>query len=391
MLHKLPLILLILVVLSFLVSPHIPLVWQQGIYTVGLLTKEVVVWSLPLFIFCLMFRTASELSGNVTKMVGMVLVFACCSNFISTFLSHYVGEIAYSYSSHTSLPSVNNMLEPLWQFQIPRLVTTGKAMLAGIILGALAPYLGKSFRSRSVYIADTASKLLMNTLMIAVPVFVVGFAVKLQHDGTIQTIVRDYSVIFAFIVASQFIYLALVYFLLSGCRIATYIANIKAMLPAAMSGFATMSSAATMPLTISGAERNAYDKEVVRFTIPITTSIHLVGDCFAIPIMAYAVIGSFGATCPSMVEYLIFSVYFMLAKFSIVAVPGGGIIAMLPILEQHLGFTGGMCSMITALYIIFDPVITSANVLGNGALAKFIDSSFFFLKINSRKYEVRDV
>ncbi len=32
-----------------------------------------------------------------------------------------------------------------------------------------------------------------------------------------------------------------------------------------------------------------------------------------------------------------------------------------------------MLSLITALYILFDPFITSANVLGNGAFARIID------------------
>ena len=46
---------------------------------------------------------------------------------------------------------------------------------------------------------------------------------------------------------------------------------------------------------------------------------------------------------------------------------------MLPILEQYLGFNAEMLSLITALYILFDPIITSVNILGNGAFAKVID------------------
>jgi Na+/H+-dicarboxylate symporter len=38
-----------------------------------------------------------------------------------------------------------------------------------------------------------------------------------------------------------------------------------------------------------------------------------------------------------------------------------------------------MMSLITALYILFDPIITSANVLGNGAFAKMIDSLVTFI------------
>jgi Na+/H+-dicarboxylate symporter len=58
----------------------------------------------------------------------------------------------------------------------------------------------------------------------------------------------------------------------------------------------------------------------------------------------------------------------------VAAIPGGGIVVMLPILESCLGFNSEMLSLITALYILFDPVITSANVLGNGMFAKLIDT-----------------
>ena len=46
---------------------------------------------------------------------------------------------------------------------------------------------------------------------------------------------------------------------------------------------------------------------------------------------------------------------------------------MLPILHSYLGFNTEMMSLITALYILFDPMITCVNILGNGAFAKIID------------------
>ncbi|WP_253305916.1 cation:dicarboxylate symporter family transporter [unidentified bacterial endosymbiont] len=115
-----------------------------------------------------------------------------------------------------------------------------------------------------------------------------------------------------------------------------------------------------------GTELNLNNKEIAGAVIPATVNIHLVGDCFAIPLFAYAVLKSFGMDEPSLLNYLIFSFYFVLAKFSVSAIPGGGIIVMLPILEKYLGFNTEMMSLITALYILFDPVITAANVLGNG-------------------------
>jgi len=149
--------------------------------------------------------------------------------------------------------------------------------------------------------------------------------------------------------------------------------SVKNMLPAAIAGFSTMSSAAAMPLTIIGAEKNCENKDLARSVIPATVNIHLIGDCFAIPIFAYAVLKNFGFAQPSEIGYLYFAVYFVLAKFSVAAIPSGGILVMLPILKDHLSFTPEMLSLITALYILFDPVITCANVLGNGAFAMILD------------------
>jgi Na+/H+-dicarboxylate symporter len=151
---------------------------------------------------------------------------------------------------------------------------------------------------------------------------------------------------------------------------------VKNMLPAAVAGFGSMSSAAAMPLTIVGAEKNSSDPDMARAVIPATVNVHLIGDCFAIPLFAFAVLQNFGMGQPEFVAYLTFALYFVMAKFSVAAIPGGGIIVMLPVLEGCLGFSGEMLSLITALYILFDPLITCANVLGNGGFAMLFSRAF---------------
>ena len=53
---------------------------------------------------------------------------------------------------------------------------------------------------------------------------------------------------------------------------------------------------------------------------------------------------------------------------------------MLPILEKYLKFSPEMLSLITALYIVFDPIITSANVIGNGAFTMMFAKLYDKLK-----------
>jgi Na+/H+-dicarboxylate symporter len=133
-----------------------------------------------------------------------------------------------------------------------------------------------------------------------------------------------------------------------------------------------MSSAATMTFTLAATEKNMGDEQFAGLVIPATVNIHLMGDALAIPILALAVLSLSGMPLPTFENYLLFAVYFCLAKFSVAGIPGGGIIVMLPILQKYLGLTPEMASLLTTIYIIQDPIFTSANVMGNGAFALLV-------------------
>ncbi|MBI2787019.1 MAG: dicarboxylate/amino acid:cation symporter [Legionella longbeachae] len=374
MFRKMPFILLAIILAVLLFAPIIPLQLKQILYSISLSIKSTIVLILPFVIFGLLLKTVITLSNSAAKIIGLILVFVCCSNFISTFLSHYVGIGVYHLNFSMITPTKTLELFPLWVFDPPKLIANDKAMFAGIILGFI---LSRMLPGKSVMIANKIDQLIsiiLGIIVYLIPFFVAGFVIKLQYDGVVTLIIKDYSLIFLLIALAQFVYIGFVFLCLNQFRFSGLINNLKNMLPAAISGFSTMSSAASMPLTIIGVENNTKNKELSRAVIPATVNIHLIGDCFAIPIFAYAVLKSFGMDEPSLITYLVFTFYFVIAKFSVAAIPGGGIIVMLPILESYLGFNSVMLSLITALYILFDPVITCANVLGNGAFAKVIDT-----------------
>jgi Na+/H+-dicarboxylate symporter len=293
--------------------------------------------------------------------------------------------MVYNFDLSIVMPEGNLGLKPLWSWELPKLIANDVMMFSGIILAII---FSKLLPEQVVKLAskiETIISIILTGMASTIPFFVAGFVVKLQHDNVMMVIIKDYYLIFAVIALAQFSYISLIYLFLNKMELKSYIANIKNMLPAAIVGFSTMSSISSLPLTIIGAEKNAKNKYLARMVIPATASIHLIGDCFAIPIFAYAVLKSFGIAEPSLINYMIFAFYFVLAKFSVAAVPGGGILVMLPILEKYLGFNADMMSLITALYILFDPVITCANILGNGAFAKIIEHCISLLEYKGKK------
>lgn len=375
MFRKMPVILLAIIISLICLDPLIPLVIKQVLYAISLTIKSLIVLLLPFIIFSLLYKTMVSLAHRATAVIALILLCVCASNFTSTFLSHYVGMWVYHFDLSLISPKIAQELVATWSWQFPKLIANNKAMFLGITLGIILGIVKPGFAQRSAAVLDRIVTKILSSFAFLIPLFVAGFVVKLQFDGVMQTIIHDYAMIFTIIALAQFSYITLVYIGLNAFNYRTALHNIKNMLPAAIAGFSTMSSAAAMPLTIIGAESNAKNKTLAASVIPATVNIHLIGDCFAIPIFAYAVMKSFGVAEPSMMSYLIFVCYFVLAKFSVAAIPGGGIIVMLPILENYLGFNADMLSLITALYVLFDPVITCTNVLGNGAFAKWIDQS----------------
>ncbi len=374
MFRKMPVILLAIILLIALLHSHLPLTTQQFFFSISLAIKSIILFLLPIIIFGLLFKTSVNLAHNATKVIGIILIAVMCSNFLSTFLSHFVGMWIYQFDIALSLPNESEGLQPLWAFTLPKIITNGTAMFSGIVLGILSGLLILHPARKVAGFFDLLIGKILHFFIYIIPLFVTGFVIKLYHDGVMGMIVKHYSIIFLIIAITQFTYIMLGYFLFSHCRIQEFLKSVKNMIPAAISGFSTMSSAASMPLTIIGAEKNAKNKILATSVIPATVNVHLVGDCFAIPILAFAVLKSYSIPEPSMMSYLVFTGYFVLAKFSVAAIPGGGILVMLPILETYLGFNSAMLSLITALYILFDPVITCANVLGNGAFSKAIDT-----------------
>lgn len=368
-----PFILIALIAIILCVNPYLPLIVKQVLYAISLTIKSVIVFALPLIIFSLLFKTTLRLAHKATMVIGLILLCVVCSNATATFLSHYVGMWVYHFDMSLMLPKDNQGLMPAWSWQFPKLIANNKAMFLGIILGILLGSFKITAAERAADKINTIVNKILNSFVYFIPLFVMGFIVKLQYDGVVHTLLKDYTVIFTLVALAQFSYIVFFYAALYYFNPKETISAIRNILPAAIAGFSTMSSAAVMPMTLSGVEKNATNKGLSQSIIPATVNIHLLGDCFAIPIFAYAVMKSFAIPEPTLISYIIFVCYFVLAKFSVAAIPGGGIIVMLPILENYLGFNADMLSLITALYILFDPVITCANVLGNGAFAKLID------------------
>lgn len=383
MLKKLPVILLLLIVTSLLLDPIIPLEAKQFIYAISLSIKSLVLFLLPFIIFGLLFKTFVKLSNQAARIIVLIFGTLCASNFIATFLSHYVGSLLYCCDINLTKPEILEPLKPYFEFELPCIIKNDYALFSGVVLGILSATFNMPLALKISSKLEVIVAKLMDFLSYLIPLFIVGFIVKCTSEGVLLSILRSYSQILCIFLLYASFYIALMYLIINKFVLEDFKRCLYNMFPVFVTAFSTVSSALTMPVTIMATGKNVKNKELAGSVISATVNIHLIGDCVAIPILAYAILKTFNLAEPSLSSYLVFSCFFVLAKFSVAAVPAGGIIIMAPILEKYLNFSSEMSSLIIAIYVIFDPFVTGFNVLGNGALAKLIDE--LNLKFSSRK------
>jgi Na+/H+-dicarboxylate symporter len=370
---KISFVLVSLVVLALICGRILSVPVLSLFLAISATLQSVITFALPVLIFCLIFSTFQRLGKNASRIFIVALILLCCSNFFAAYVSHFIGEIIHGMDLSLMQISANNGLTPSFDLRLPKIIPNILAMVMAIICGIFVPKIAPIRAQKLSTIVDEFVSLFLKCIQFIVPFFLFGFLLKMQYDGIVMVLIRQYIVIVAVIVVAIVSYLLLFYFLVNGMNPKATFTAMKNMIPAVVCAFGTMSSASALPYTLIAVEKNSKNKALAKSIVSITTNIHLIGDCIAIPIFIYAILKSYGVPQPSQLLYLVFVLQFVVAKFSVAAVPAGGIIVMLPIIERCFGFSGAMSSLILSLYILMDPICTSANVLGNGAFAQLID------------------
>ncbi len=381
--YRKPFILLIIISLIIWLEEYIPLSIVRLLFSVSLLIKSFIIFVLPVIIFSLLFSAIYDMKKNASQILIVIILGVVISNFIATSIGYFSANLIYKLDITIIFPSKNNNILPYNIFLFPQIIQNYIPMIFGIILALFADNIFTKDKAEkiSIFLSNQIVKKLLNVISMMIPLFIIGFILKLNYDKVIKTILLNYSTIFIIIFFTQMVYIIMLYLLSYNFSVAKTCKSIYNMLPAMISGFTTMSSVASMPITIRVTEKNLQNKKLAHTIVPTTVNIHLIGDCIAIPCLAYAILKTYNIAAPTFMMYFIFLCNVILIKFSAAGIPAGSIIIMLPILEQYFNFNENMISLIVAIYLLFDPIFTAINILANGAFAKIINRIILRLKL----------
>lgn len=386
---NLPFVVLTLFVCTFFFGDLLSVDAKKELYSVSLFLKDVIVFLLPLVIFSFVMNGVLSLKGDSLKIILLLVPMICLSNFSGFWVSYiFTAPLLETGVITISKLTSHKVLEPAWALSLKPLVKNDVSLISGIVLGMCGIFFRVKFiQAISVKLSVVSNFILKKIICPFLPIFVLGFIVKMQHEGTLGLIMKEYSLLLAVVAVLAYGYMFTVMFFLSSRDIKATFCKFKNLLPGVLIGLCSMSSAAAIPSTITGSEKNLHDKNIARFVVPATANMHLLGDCFAIPIIGLALMVSFGYPFPTFSQYLVFSLYGVVAKFAAAGIPGGSAIIFVPIFESIFGFNPEMLTAITAIYLLFDPIATSSNVFGHGMFAILFEKTYVKMFGKRKKFE----
>lgn len=383
---SLPVRLAISVVLAFILSSHLDINIVRFFYTVSTALKDILLLLIPFVVFSYLCSAILNLQGQAIFLVFAIFSLVIISNIINVFTAYGAAFFLIDFLKPINFEAIQNpnTVEILWKIPITTVLSADKAMISGLFIGFIGLSFGAFGHSS---LLKTISKIVSNlknwttaalnvSFIPFLPLYVFGFVLKIGFEGELGTLATAYTPVFFLSLIIIYGYLFFWYNIGCNGHLKETFRAIRNIIPAWLTGFSTMSSAATLPITLECVEASTHNPRLTNFIVPATANIHMVGDGINITLTSLALLVMSGSPLPGFSSFLAYVGAYVITKFSGSGIPGGGMIILLPVVEKYLGLSPELCSLVATLYILQDSLMTASNVAGNGALALIANKIF---------------
>jgi len=369
---------LIAIGLGAIVGSFAPEVVVRILKTFNVLFAQLLKFMVPLLVLGLVTPAIANLGKGAGKMLLTVIIVAYVSTICSGFFSHLCGSnIMPLYLSHgeLSLGSTREFL-PYIDLKIPPICDVLTALVLSFVIGigiivTSSSSLKKGFDEFGAIVKLTIEKVIIPLL----PWYIFSMISEMAAKGVLAVVLgTGFKIILTGIV------LTLIYLLIQYC-IAGAIAHknpfkcLWNMFPAYLTAFSICSSSAAIPVTAECARKNGISDNIVDFTIPLCSTVHMCGSTIKLAVSAIAVAYITGLDLP----FAVYAQFVMMQGVAAVAAPGvmGGVLmASVGLLESIMGFNPEQTALVMTLYLALDSYGPACNVTGDGAIALALDRFF---------------
>lgn len=348
--------------------------------TFNVLFSQLLKFIVPLLVLGLVTPAIAGVGRGAGKMLLAVLLIAYTSTILSGFFAHICASNAFPHYLQAGELSGEAVAAkeflPYFELKIPPVCDIMTALVLSFMIGVGiiftdASALKKGFDQFGNIVKLTIEKVIIPLL----PWYIFTMICEMSARGVITVVLgTGYKVILTGFV------LTICYLVIQYC-IAGIIAHknpfkcLWNMLPAYLTAFSICSSSAAIPVTQACTRKNGVSDEIVDFTIPLCSTVHMCGSTIKLAVSAIAVAYIFNIPVPFAV-YVHFVLMQGIAAVAAPGVMGGVLMASVGLLESIMGFGPEQTALVMTLYLALDGYGPGCNVTGDGAIALVIDKVF---------------
>lgn len=369
---------IILGILIGIVAPQ----WLLSVTETGrMLLGNIINFFIPLIIFSFIAYSIAKLSKNAGKMLSFTLILSYIDTVIAcsiAALTAYLVIPRIVQGRTFSEPGANDIPAPIVEIEFPAFMDIMSALIFAIVIGLAASWGKANIISKVVEELKGIIDIVIKRFIIPViPFFIFFIFVGIAAAGEVSGAILIFGQMLIVIVILQLLWLTIEYTVASIYTQTNPIQAIKTMLPAYFTAMGTMSSAATIPVSLhQGKKLPKMNSRIAEFVMPLCANIHSAGAALTLTISAVTVTLITQGELPEVSLMAIFILVLAVILTGAAGVPGGSVLATLGILQSILGFNEVALGLMLALFMVQDTLGTATNITGDGAIAMIVNKIF---------------
>ncbi len=349
----------------------------RTLLTVHELIGQLIKFTIPLIILFYITNGIASLPRDSGKLLGRTIGFAYGSTITAGVLAFLIASVALPWLAPAAGEAGRESatLTSFFKLEIPPLVGVISALVAAFVFGIgisaqRCATLGAFFTEG----CNIIERLLGKVIIPLLPLYIAGVFAAMAADGSVFQTLRAFGLVLLLVVLMHWAWLSALFITTGLLNGRSPLELIRHMLPAYFTALGTMSSAATIPVTLRSVKAAGISHPIANFVIPLCANIHLSGSTITLVTCSTAVmLMTPGGGLPTLGAMFPFILMLGIIMIAAPGAPGGAVMSALGLLTSMLGFNETQVALMIALYLAQDSFGTATNVTGDAVIAVWMD------------------
>lgn len=371
------------IIAGILIGQFAPEFLVRVLVTASSLFSSFLKFVIPFIIIGFVTAGIADLATGAGKLLGVTTGIAYASTVIAGLIAFTVASVIFpSFIDPSVANSIGDpeagLLSAIFSIPLSPMVDVTAAIVFAFTMGLGISALRNNGKGETLFnlfqeFQEIVTKTLSTVIIPLLPIYIAGTFANITYAGQVWNILGVFWRVYLIVIPLHLIYLVIQFTTAGAISKKNPFVMLKNQIPGYLTAVGTQSSAATIPVNVSCAEKNGVSKNIREFCVPLCATIHLSGSIISVTSFAVAVLMMNGMDY-GLTTMLPFILMLGIAMVAAPGAPGGAIMSALPFLPMiGIPSDGGLASLMIALYLTQDSFGTAANVSGDNAIAVIVD------------------